>query len=519
MRYANSMRRPAATVEAISAKWSFSRVPARAAIQAKLSVGAVDDPLEHEADRVADQVMGAPRGPIAVSSAAAGSLRRKCAACDLADRDGGQHHLVADVLRSPGRPIDAEAQAFFARRFAHDFSTVRIHADSDAARSVAALGAKAYTVGSNIAFGAGQYQPSTDSGRLLLAHELAHAVQQGAAPRKGAASAPAAKTVGTIQRQPAPSTTGARQSLTLPLTKNEWARVYGWLTSGNIGTSPVTSDPDRNAELVASEIFCDRLSHADPDFSKHGDPLLCVVPSVTASDPRVVELKGKITEGGLILPTPAVPLAVDAQKKDQGFDRVAAGPVSFGSLPDKLSLPEALNRELDTMEAATQKSGAEEGLELLRSETPKTGGAYREMRAPSGPSTGQRLVHMPNVAPRAAATGETLAVSAHTHPPPWNFVYPSLGLVYQDKTVGDVEDFVRHPVNVFLVRSKDQTSALVRTAEFAAWVDKVGIEEAVKQIEEDRSDKPGKGARVEHVAAAHKIGVYLGDNGKPLKRR
>jgi hypothetical protein len=68
-------------------------------------------------------------------------------------------------------------------RFGHDFSDVRIHTDDRAAVSAGVLGALAYTVGRDIAFGAGRYQPETRSGRQLLAHELTHVVQQRPASR------------------------------------------------------------------------------------------------------------------------------------------------------------------------------------------------------------------------------------------------------------------------------------------------------------------------------------------------
>ncbi len=63
-------------------------------------------------------------------------------------------------------------------RFGHDFSQVRVHADSRAAASAQAVGALAYTVGQNVVFGAGQYEPGTTEGRRMVAHELTHVVQQ-----------------------------------------------------------------------------------------------------------------------------------------------------------------------------------------------------------------------------------------------------------------------------------------------------------------------------------------------------
>lgn len=94
--------------------------------------------------------------------------------------------IVHDVLRSPGRPLDAETRAFMEPRFGHDFSRVRIHTDHEAAKSAATVGAQAYTVGRDVVFGPAQYAPETHRGRHLLAHELTHALQQTEdAPKSG----------------------------------------------------------------------------------------------------------------------------------------------------------------------------------------------------------------------------------------------------------------------------------------------------------------------------------------------
>jgi hypothetical protein len=82
-------------------------------------------------------------------------------------------------LRSPGRPLDPATREFFEPRFSHDFAKVRVHADPEAARSARALSARAYVVGREMVFGAGQFSPATRAGRRLLAHELVHTIQQG----------------------------------------------------------------------------------------------------------------------------------------------------------------------------------------------------------------------------------------------------------------------------------------------------------------------------------------------------
>lgn len=82
------------------------------------------------------------------------------------------------VLSSPGHPLDADTRQYMEPRFGQDFSRVRVHHDSDAHQSAAALRADAFTVGEQIVFSAGQFAPRSQAGRLLLAHELAHVVQQ-----------------------------------------------------------------------------------------------------------------------------------------------------------------------------------------------------------------------------------------------------------------------------------------------------------------------------------------------------
>jgi hypothetical protein len=91
--------------------------------------------------------------------------------------------IVYEVLRSPGQPLDPATRAFFEPRFGHDFSKVRVHADTKAAESARAVNATAYTVGQDIAFESQHYAPNTTSGKRLLAHELAHVIQQGLGAR------------------------------------------------------------------------------------------------------------------------------------------------------------------------------------------------------------------------------------------------------------------------------------------------------------------------------------------------
>jgi hypothetical protein len=85
---------------------------------------------------------------------------------------------VHRALRSRGQLLDADTRAYFGPRYGHDFSRVRVHADEQASEAARVMGAAAYTVGSQIVFAEGRYQPRTAAGRRLLAHELAHVAQQ-----------------------------------------------------------------------------------------------------------------------------------------------------------------------------------------------------------------------------------------------------------------------------------------------------------------------------------------------------
>ena len=98
--------------------------------------------------------------------------------------------IVQETLSQPGTGIDIETRGFMESRFGRDFSGVRIHTDAQAARSAQAVQAHAYTVGRDIVFADRRYAPASQEGRHLLAHELAHVVQQDGA--EAASGAPVA---------------------------------------------------------------------------------------------------------------------------------------------------------------------------------------------------------------------------------------------------------------------------------------------------------------------------------------
>ncbi|HJU55665.1 MAG TPA: DUF4157 domain-containing protein [Pyrinomonadaceae bacterium] len=98
-------------------------------------------------------------------------------------------HVVDEVISGAGQPLDSQARTRMESHLGHDFSRVRVHTDARAAESARAVSASAYTVGQQVVFASGKYQPQTSEGQRLLAHELTHVVQQSVGNLPGAQSA------------------------------------------------------------------------------------------------------------------------------------------------------------------------------------------------------------------------------------------------------------------------------------------------------------------------------------------
>jgi hypothetical protein len=150
--------------------------------------------MPDNADRITAPAAAWAHGPLrrkcaCGNNAAGGSECAECAKRVMRRDDG--HAAPGEVpasveseLARPGRALEREPRRLMERRFGHDFSSIRVHDDPSAAESARAVHAHAYTVGDHIVFGAGRYAPATRGGRHLLAHELAHTLQQRSAPAR-----------------------------------------------------------------------------------------------------------------------------------------------------------------------------------------------------------------------------------------------------------------------------------------------------------------------------------------------
>jgi hypothetical protein len=105
------------------------------------------------------------------------------------DESADEPSPVHDVVGSTGRPLEPDVRGDMEARLGADFGDVRIHDDSAASASASAVNAHAYTVGSNVVFQRDSYDPSSENGRLTLAHELTHVMQQRSGPVDGTETA------------------------------------------------------------------------------------------------------------------------------------------------------------------------------------------------------------------------------------------------------------------------------------------------------------------------------------------
>lgn len=195
---------------------------AKIGIQPKLRISQSGDEYEQEADRVAVHVMRMTTPDNISKDEQRVVLDRKCTTCEMKKAEEEEEEVktisrmpssssdlvtndetaeeINNVRSSGGSSLDVDTKEFMESRFGYDFSSVRIHTGETAARSADSINALAYTVGQDIVFGEGQYQPSVVGGRRLLAHELTHIVQQNAS---NTSLSPAIQRVPTIGVLPA----------------------------------------------------------------------------------------------------------------------------------------------------------------------------------------------------------------------------------------------------------------------------------------------------------------------------
>ncbi len=224
---------------------------ARAVVQAKLNVGAVDDPLEREADRISRLAMGGPvpgsraeaeEGPESVQRAPETIRRVHGAAGGAADP---AVESAVKRARGGGMPVPSRVRERMERVSGADLSGVRVHANAESDRLNEMLSSRACTVGADVFVRRGEYRPGSARGDALLGHELTHTVQQGAGkPRSSALeSVPSAP---TVQRK-----FGFELELAVPV----FSRV------DEVEGPPIPLDTEKGIELAKEDSFDVHFDH------------------------------------------------------------------------------------------------------------------------------------------------------------------------------------------------------------------------------------------------------------------
>ncbi|MEN1783514.1 MAG: DUF4157 domain-containing protein [Bacteroidota bacterium] len=269
-------------------------------VQPKLRVNPPNDSYEQEADRMAKKVMSMPAGNLQKSDTTPHikerslaeqvsrlplQAQRKCHQCEKEDEAHmvqAKHMTTARprvlpslntrIMRSKhsGKAMDQRTGAFMADRFGSDFQNIRIHTDDNAVQMNRDIHARAFTVGQHIYFNSGQYQPHTESGRYLLAHELTHTLQQQASETN--------RTV--IQRTPDPESLGRSidpSSLALSELQQEIQLIQSWLSN----------HPDHPDRDLLSSALAQMLNERNSRNAPSSNGSSSTVPSTTnQSTPR-----------------------------------------------------------------------------------------------------------------------------------------------------------------------------------------------------------------------------------------
>ena len=183
---AASPAKPGAGRDGASSQQRFDRM----AVRAKLAVSEPGDAVEREADAIASKAMRAPAPdaaagakPVAAPAASSPQAIQRKPESPAQSAAGNAPTTPTDLIArlGAGAPLDPDARAFFEQRLGRSLADVRVHTDDGAADAARSLQARAFTWGRHIAFASGEYRPASQAGRELIAHELAHVLQNDAA--------------------------------------------------------------------------------------------------------------------------------------------------------------------------------------------------------------------------------------------------------------------------------------------------------------------------------------------------
>jgi len=222
--------RPKTSIQSLKARTVDPARPAFRSFHGRLppplTIGERDSKHEREANLIAERVVRLPSpldartASVAAKGTRVQGIQPMCSECeeeiqrqpteageDRGDDAPPEAESIVRSLRGSGSPLQSSVRGHFDPRFGHDFGGVRVHTGDAAVEAAGKINARAFTLGTDIVFGAGQYAPGSERGRRLLAHELTHVLQQGNGQPVSRRDAAAGRTM--VQRKCGPTALGS----------------------------------------------------------------------------------------------------------------------------------------------------------------------------------------------------------------------------------------------------------------------------------------------------------------------
>lgn len=260
---------------------------------ANIPIGAANDRYEKEADRIARQALAGEGSTDSPSAIGRSTAQRNAQAGNSGGGDTAPES-VTETVSSGGQPLDSGVRSEMEARMGQDFGGVTVHTGPQAARSAQEIGARAYTVGTHVAFDSGEYAPGTPEGKYLLAHELAHVGQQGEEvvlqPMLTGVASKGIRAFSTAPKLFQNKNPIANMSNFSQLSSRPWFKKY-WLERGMITQESFDRGKHVQELLDQSEV----VSQSVPESSSGGPPM---IPPGKGGPPMIPPGKG----GPLMIP-------------------------------------------------------------------------------------------------------------------------------------------------------------------------------------------------------------------------
>jgi hypothetical protein len=231
-----------------------------------------------------------------------------------------------------GTPLSPETRADMESRLGRDFGGVRVHSGAPAAAAAQAVGAKAFTVGNDVFFGAGRYRPETDGGKRLLAHELVHTVQQGGGSARARPARLQRATKKALATSKAESETNKKSAIAKDTEKPD-DRVFEHKQKGRIEATPPEENTKKKGRITLPVLQLPKVLNDFKGTADHTEPGLQGQP---AKDKAPIEKNKPWTYKG----------RTERSTSERAYETWVKGMVKAGSLPSiRSKIPQLENAQ------------------------------------------------------------------------------------------------------------------------------------------------------------------------------